>query len=115
MVPKLIMLNPQVQSLAKLQQPAVTVRGRKADASAVQSSIEPARAKFAKVYGTEAPSVTMDSDTFLPEAPTGILYTLRASRMRSYVRLRMKTSSFLKCTNDMNAMSALAQITPALQ
>ena len=47
----------------------MTVRSRKADAAAVQSSIEPARAKFLKVYGTEPPSVTMDEEKFLPEAP----------------------------------------------
>lgn len=60
-----------VQSLAKLQQPAVTVRSREVDASAVQSSIEPARLKFTKVYGAEAPAVTMDTAVFLPAAPTG--------------------------------------------
>lgn len=45
------------------------VRSRKADAAAVESSIEPARAKFLKIYGTEAPSVIMDDEKFLPEAP----------------------------------------------
>ena len=63
--------SAQVQSLAKLQQPAVVVRSRKEDSKLVQESIEPARQKFTQVYGGEAPSVNFDADTFLPEAPTG--------------------------------------------
>ena len=61
----------QVQSLAKLQQPAVTVRSRKEDSTMVQESIEPARKMYTDLYGKQAPSVNFDTEEFLPEAPSG--------------------------------------------
>lgn len=59
------------QALHKLGEPTALVRVRQADVAVAKDVMEPARKQYAATYGGEAPTLTLDSKSFLPPAPKG--------------------------------------------
>ncbi len=59
-----------MQAMHKLDEKAALVRCRQADASMVKEVMEPARKQYTAVYGAEAPTLTLDQESYLPPAPT---------------------------------------------
>jgi V-type H+-transporting ATPase subunit E len=58
-----------VQAMRKLSEKAATVKCRQVDLILVKEIIEPARKAFTALFQQEAPTLTLDQNTFLPPPP----------------------------------------------
>lgn len=60
-----------VQASAKLREKSVLVYGREKDIPLVKEAIEAAKGKYKQVYNSEAPEITLSTDSYLPPAANG--------------------------------------------
>jgi V-type H+-transporting ATPase subunit E len=58
------------QAMHKLREPTALVRVRQCDLMIAKELLEPARKQYTAVYGSEAPTLTIDQRNFLPPPPS---------------------------------------------
>eukprot|EP00775_Hariotina_reticulata_P010517 gene10517-10677_t len=67
---KKLMQELLVQAMQKLREPTALVRVRQCDLMIAKELLEPARKQYTAVYGSEAPTLTLDQRAFLPPPPS---------------------------------------------
>lgn len=68
---KKLMTDLLVQAMKKLEEQKATLRVRQVDVMLAKEILEPARKQFTALFGSEAPALSVDSNSFLAPPPSG--------------------------------------------